>query len=89
VKKTNKEFEVSNERVTGRIYFPILTSHFYSLISFRKNAAYAKSGGNLIHLPCAGITLFRFYGYHLSLSCRRWQDQHPEESEKSLLKNRK
>jgi len=41
------------------------------------------------HLPCAGITLFRFYGYNLSLVLRprrlgRQETQHPEESEKTL-----
>lgn len=32
------------------------------------------------HLPCAGITLFRFYGYYLS----RLRNQHPEESDKTV-----
>lgn len=32
----------------------------------------------LVYLPCAGITLTRFYGYHLSHSVL---EQHPEESE--------
>jgi hypothetical protein len=45
--------------------------------------AYAKSGASFEHLPCAGITLFRFYGYHLSLY-RFERDQHPEESDKTL-----
>jgi len=30
--------------------------------------------GKFSHLPCAGIILFRFYGYYLSLSM---MNQHP------------
>jgi len=45
-----------------------------------ETTAYSKSGAKIEHLPCAGITLFRFYGYYLSLS-RHWRNQHPEESE--------
>jgi hypothetical protein len=39
------------------------------------------------HLPCAGITLFRFYGYHLSRS--PFSEKHPEESENTFFQLKK
>jgi hypothetical protein len=46
-----------------------------------RNRRIAKYG----HLPCAGITLIRFYGYHLSRSA--YAKQHPEELRKYSGRN--
>jgi hypothetical protein len=35
---------------------------------FSRKMRETEEEGKRSHLPCAGIILFRFYGYHLSLS---------------------